>query len=570
MKCCTLRKIVLPVIAGLLSIVQLHAQSPGTIVKPMNGNGVTILNPDGNRYSSKTTAGFITNDITESEIPFKVVPPVITEGASDNKTGANGGFTDIISAVDGSGFYAFFDGTNLLYRLRMGGTNNGAKAYSVLLDTDMKFGSTGQYADPNYIAPGVSSTNGNPGFEYEIVFSSQFHVTVYNIDGKTTGVVVATYPLNTHSQISVALSKDGGDADYFYDWGVPVSTIGSPALVRFVASTQISPHPAISGHVSDVFGIDDRTITSFADAWTTIINAQCGFSTSALSGTSPLCATCTNAPTINPITVTGNNAPVTGNWVSLHPTKPNTATISLYRNGTFVGSTLATSGVGWSIPVSSVLSNDIYTAKAKATDESECLFSPPVLGGCTAPPSAPVITCAGWKGIEGTVPLGAEAVIYQVTSTGRTLLTAGLVYTDNATNRIFNFHGTAGQTGAACQGNVNDINNGTYEIIANINGCFSRSTFICVSGNNAYTTPVANGISLNMPILSRDSTISGTGAVAGQTLRLYRNGMLVATQTATASTFTFSGLTLFQTMSCWFIRRVQGPLRALPFLMRSS
>jgi hypothetical protein len=541
-----LRKIFLPVFAGIFSFFQLQAQSPGTIVTPMNGNGVTILNPNGDRYSSKTSAGFSPNDITESEIPYKVVPPIIAEGAGDNATGATGGFTDIISALDGSGFYSYFDGTNILFRLRMGGTNNGAKAYSVLLDTDMKFGGTGQYADPNYIAPGIGTKNGNPGFEYEVVFSSQFNVTVLNIDGTTTGSVVATYLLKTHSQISVALSRNGGDADYFYDWGVPASTIGSPAQIRFVATTQISPHPAISGHVSDTYGTPDDSGSSVADRWGDIIESQCGFSTGMLGGSSPLCETCTNAPTINPITVTGNNVAITGNWVSLHASKPNTATISLYRNGTLVGTTSATSGMGWSITLPTIYSNDVFTAKAKATDESECLASPPVLSGCTIRPAAPAIICAGRKGIEGTLPLGAEVIIYQVTSTGRTLMNAGLIYTNNAADRKFDFHGTTSQTGAACQGNVNDVADGTYELITSLNGCYSQPVFICVTGANSYTTPTTNTITLNTPILSKHTSVTGTGATVGEVIRLYRNGYLQATQTAGATSFTFSGLTLFQ------------------------
>lgn len=522
-----------------------NAQSPGTIVKPMNGNGVTILNPNGDKFSSKTTAGFTTSDITDSEVPFKVVPPVIGEVGADNSNGPSGGFTDIINDVDGSGFYAYFDGVNLLYRLRMGGINNGAKSYSVLLDTDMKFGNTGQYADTNYIAPGIGTPNGNPGFEFEIVFSSQFDVTVYNLDGKTKGTVVATYPLNTHSQISVALSKHGGDADYFYDWGVPVASIGNPALVRFVVSAQISPHPAIVGNVSDVFGINDNTITTLFNAWTDIVNSQCGFSTAALASASPLCATCTRAPTINPVTATGANVAITGNWVSLHPTKPNTATISLYRNGTLVGTTTATTGMGWSITVPMVYSNDIFTAKAKATDESECLASPPILGGCSTPPTVPVISCAGWKGIEGLIPLGAEVIIFEVTSTGRNLLTAGLAYTNNATDRKFDFYGTTGQSGNACTGNVNDLASGTYELITNLNGCYSRPTFICITGSNGYSSLTMNSISLNTPILNTHTSVTGNGATAGEVIRLYRNGNFLASQTASASTFTFSGLTLF-------------------------
>lgn len=545
MKTNILRITIILCIVVHLKPLHLHAQFPATIVKPMNGNGVTILNPNGDRFSSKTSAGFSTNDITESETPFKVVPPMLTEDGSDNTTGPAGGFTDIVSAVDGSGFYAYFDGINVLFRLRMGGINNGAKSYSVLLDTDMKFGNTGQYADLDYIAPGVGTPNGNPGFEYEIVFSNQFNVSVYNVDGKATGVLVKMYSLHTHSQISVALSTYGGDADYFYDWGVPASDIGSPALIRFVASAQISPHPALSGNSSDIFGINDGTITTKAGAWTQIIQAQCGFALADLKSNSPLCATCTNAPTVNPVTTTGVNIAVSGNWVSLHPTKPNTATITLYRNGTLVGTTTATSGMGWSITVPIVYSNDVFTAKAKATDESECLVSPPMLGGCTNPPTPPVIICASWKGIEGNIPLGAEVIIYEITSTGRNLLTTGLVYTNGTTTRKFDFHATTGQTGAACQGNVNDVSSGTYEIITNLNGCYSQPTFICITGNNSYSSLASNSISLNTPILNTHSSVSGSGATSGQVLRLYRNGSFLASQTATASTFTFNGLTLF-------------------------
>lgn len=45
------------------------AQSPGIIVRPAAGIGVTPLNPNGDGFSSSTTSGFVNSDITESEIP---------------------------------------------------------------------------------------------------------------------------------------------------------------------------------------------------------------------------------------------------------------------------------------------------------------------------------------------------------------------------------------------------------------------------------------------------------------------------------------------------------------------
>src|SRR5688572_7959382 len=82
------------------------AQSPGLIIDPRNGNGITILNPNGDRYTSATSAGFTTSDITQSEIAYKSVPPAITEPAGDQNGGANGGPTDFVAAADGTGFYA--------------------------------------------------------------------------------------------------------------------------------------------------------------------------------------------------------------------------------------------------------------------------------------------------------------------------------------------------------------------------------------------------------------------------------------------------------------------------------
>ena len=120
------------------------SQSPGKIVRPAGGSGITPLNPNGDAYSSATTAGFISNDIAESEVPYKIVPPAITEPTGDIATGPAGGFTDIVKTVDNSGFYVYGDGTNILFRLRIGNIISGSKGYSILIDTDGKIGNSGR------------------------------------------------------------------------------------------------------------------------------------------------------------------------------------------------------------------------------------------------------------------------------------------------------------------------------------------------------------------------------------------------------------------------------------------
>jgi hypothetical protein len=53
----------------------LLAQTPGIIVRPAGSPGPAVLDPNTNGYTSLTTSGFGTNDITNSEIPYKIVKP---------------------------------------------------------------------------------------------------------------------------------------------------------------------------------------------------------------------------------------------------------------------------------------------------------------------------------------------------------------------------------------------------------------------------------------------------------------------------------------------------------------
>ncbi len=391
----------------LLHFNSLLAQSPGLIVRPAGGNGINALNPNGDGYSSLTTAGFTTNDITQSELAYKVVPVAFVEPTGDLSTGPSGGYTDIVTRLDGSGFYMFKDATNIYFRLRIGGIISGSKGYSVLIDTDGKMGASGPSADPNYVAASGNSP-GNPGFEYEVELQTNFQVAVYNIDGTATPGAPSVYPLASNSQIAVALSTDGNNPDYFYDWFVPVTAIGSPASIRTATTTVSSPNSALQGTRSDIYGINDANYANTAGAWQTVVNAQPPINLTAFTGVQ---VTCTAAPTINTPVLAGSGIAVTGVWTRMDATKPSTATITLYKNGSSIGTTTVSSGATWSITSATIANGDVFYAKALASGESECLQSNNVTAtACVTPPTSPVLTCGSLKGISGTIPSTASGI----------------------------------------------------------------------------------------------------------------------------------------------------------------
>jgi len=527
---------------SMLSTEKSFAQSPGIVVRPAASPYSTLLDPDQNGFTSKTNAGFTTSDVgaAYSEIPYKVVPPAVTEPTGDLATGPAGGFTDIVKTVDGSGFYVYSDGTNIYFRLRIGGISSGSKGYSVLLDTDGKMGSSGPYADPNYVAP-TNTSNGNPGFEYEVVLRTGFNVSVYNVDGTSSPSLVTTYPLSSNSLISVALSTDGNNPDYFYDFTVPLSSIGSPTSLRMAATTVTSPSSALQGSRSDIYGIDDAANTNAASAWQTVVNAQPAFNlTDITSGGAGIAATRTSAPTINSPITSGSSVAVTGNWTRMDVSKPSPATISLYKNGTLVSTTSVTTGGAWSITVPMVANGDVFYATAQATGESVSLQSSSLTAGCTSTPAAPVLTCASSKGISGTIPTGTTILIYQLPTTTASatsiLLTSNITYPTSTTFAYF----TNG-----CTGSNNGIN-GSFMFITSNGGCISSPIFECVAnGSSALTGLVVNGtIAVTTPIYPYQTTINGTGATSGNIIHLLVNGQDVSTITASASTFSFTGLTL--------------------------
>jgi Secretion system C-terminal sorting domain len=539
-------KIIFYLLCSLLVLCcaqQIKGQSPGLIVRPVGGNGVTALNPNGDGYSSATTAGFTTDDIAQSEVLFKVVPAAVTEPTGDLSTGPTGGFTDIVTRVDGSGFYLYKDATNIYFRLRIGGIINGSKGYSVLIDTDGRIGGSGPSADPNYVAPAGTSP-GNPGFEYEVVFQSNFQVAVYNIDGSATPGVPATFSVATNSQISVALSTDSNTPDYFYDWFVPLTAIGSPSSIRTAVTTVTSPNSALQGSRSDIYGINDANYANTSGAWQTVVNAQPAINLTSFTGVS---STCTLAPVLTSPIATGLSISVSGTWSRLDASKPSSAMITLYKNGGSVGTTTVSTGGTWSIIVATIANGDVFYANAQSAGESQCLQSNNVTASaCITLPASPVLTCGSLKGISGTMPStasGNSVLVYLVPTTNAApnsnLVSTGVNLTyPTTTNFAFYTNG--------CSGGANNVVSGVYMIVTKNGSCFSSAVFVCISSGSSGTPPPlsTNALTIAQPVYPSATSISGTGAATGDILRLFINGQYQITITATGSNFSFSGLVL--------------------------
>ncbi|WP_205509317.1 T9SS type A sorting domain-containing protein [Longitalea arenae] len=535
----------------ILTITVMMAQSPGIIVRPAAGNGVTPLNPNGDEFSSTGTSGFISSDITESEIPYKTIPPVFLEPTADLLRGPADLYSDLVRQVDGSGFYVYNDGTNLLFRLRLGSIVSGSKGYSVLIDTDAKMGNTGAAADPNYQAA-TTGVNGNPGFELEVVLETNFRVAVYNVDGTSSPTLINSYGINTHSQVSVALSTVSSTPDYFYDFYVPISVLGITAStpLRMAATTVMAPAAAIGGPKSDIFGVNDGSLKDPMKSWEAAINNTPPVTLTNLTNAGSGAGTvCTASPTITSPVQAGSGITVSGSWTALDVTKPLTATITLYKNGISAGTTSVSSGNTWSITGITVASGDILYARAQAAGESMCLQSNSVQVVSCSPANTSTttgldFTCIERKGMKGNRPANAAVRLYTVTTTGLTLFAD-----DNSTvSRItyptattWWYDGPSGGGTDPCTSATNDVPDGSYALTAQEAGkCESGPVFGCLT-----LTPASTPVITQTNLYSSSTMVSGT-ATSGATVRLYVNGKLQTTATATGGNYSFSNLVLTQ------------------------
>jgi hypothetical protein len=544
----------------------LQAQLPGFINRQAtSAGGRAVLDPNSDGYTSVTTAGFGNDDIANSEIPFKGIKAYSIESFGDLSRGPNHGFSDFVFDANGDGVYHFFSvAQNVLFRMRMGSIIPGSKGFSILMDTDGKFGASGPNADPNYIAS-TTGTNGNPGFEIEIVLETNFRIAIYNIDGTSSAVLVKQY-LNWQemSQISIASTNDNGDPDFLIDFYIPFAdlqaapfnlTAASP--IRMCAATVMSPQSATGGPRSDIYGTAGNSYEDF-------INGQ---PPCPIFNNPSTCITtmCTSAPLVNSPINTGT-VTISGTWTKSDLTGAlSTATITVYKNGTSIGTiSNVSSGNTWSLNSITLINGDIITAKAQAAGESMCLTSNAVAASTcnssTIPP-APVLDCySGSKGLSGSN-----------LSTGWTVhvnnMTRG-VFDNSVTNATGLFGANSGSSpsinwvfSGGCSSGA-PLNSGSYKIyyVNNATGCTSSPAYFCAAGNGGsalagtlavptITAPVNNIFT------TATKTISGT-TDAGAAVSLYINGVNVQTVTATGGNFSFTNLNLLNGQQLYLLNEL--------------
>ena len=555
------------IIVFLFTAFQSTAQIPGFINRQATSiAGRAVLDPNSDGYTSATTAGFGNDDVANAELSYYPIEAYPVEPYSDLRRGPNHSFSDFVPDTAGNSiYYRFSAGQQVMFRMRLGSVTSGSKGYSILMDTDGKFGAAGPNADPNYL-PATTGTNGNPGFEIEIVLETNFRIAIYNVDGTSSPVLVKQYTnWQDMSQVSIASTNDNGDPDFLIDFYIPFSDLQAPPFnlttassIRMTATTVMAPKAAIGGPASDIYGVPGYTYDDFI-----IAQPACNiFNNPVICPT----AMCTAAPNVNSPISTGT-VNIIGTWTkSVLTGAAGTANITVYKNGLSIGTVLnVSSGAGWSLNSITLINGDVITAKALAAApavESMCLNSNAVAAStCNSSnrPPAPVLTCnSGSKGLDGT-----------------NLSTGWTVHVDNLTRSVFdnsvtNATGLFGaQTGTSpnivwpfsggCSSGA-PLASGSYKVYYtnNVTGCNSLPAYFCAAGNGgsalagsltvpAITTPV------NAVFTIATTSITGT-TDANATLYLYVSGTNLQTTTATAGgAFTFSGLSLINGQQLYIV-----------------
>lgn len=553
---------------SLFSFSVFAQNKPGAVIRAAPaGTAQNTLDPDNNGYVSATSAGFGgSDDVTTSEIAYKPIAPYNAEPNSDLRRGPNHQFSDFVPGMDNSSYYMYYRNTvgseALLFRMRLGSVMPGAKGYSVLFDTDGKFGATGPNADPNYVAA-TTGIGGNPGFEVEIVLATgggNDGILLYNVDGTDNPAAPTVLPgWTNYSQISLAATNDNGDPDFYIDYYVPLSALNAVGITpstsfRVIPTTVMAPKGAIGGPKSDIYGLSDNNYKDPMAQYEAFINAQPSFKLTNLSGTgtaSPTASMCTAAPAISSPVNAGGSTTISGTWVkSSLAGAANTATIYLYKNGgnTPVAqtATAVNSGAGWSIGGVAANSGDVFTAKAQAPGgESMCLVSNSVTAtNCNAlnRPAQPTGFCGDRKGFSGSnYPAGATINIYRVTSAGTTLLVSGQPVGTGNTG-LANDGAGGWKYSNGCSAGGGSYNGGTYMVYFTLGGCDSKLAFTCaqnLQGSNNTTTLAAPVITNASQIYTKTTGIGGTN-LSGATVRVYVDDLLKGNATVTGTTWTYT------------------------------
>lgn len=523
------------------------AQLPGFINRQAtSGVGRLVLDPNSDGYTSATTAGFGNDDVGNSELTFHSIRAYSIEPYGDLRRGPNHNFSDFVPDALGNGVYHHFStAQNMIFRMRLGSIMPGSKGYSILMDTDGKFGASGPHADPNF-QPTTTGTNGNPGFEIEIVLETNFRIAIYNVDGTSSPVLIKQY-LNWQdmSQVSIASTNDNGDPDFLIDFYIPFSdlqaapfnlTTASP--IRLGATTVMAPKAATGGPRSDIYGTAGDSYEDFI-----IGQPACNIFTNPVTC---LTAMCTAAPVVNSPIGTGT-VNITGSWVkSALSGAANLANITVYKNGISVGVVPSiTSGNSWSLNGISLLNGDIITARAQATGETMCLVSNAVTASnCNSAnrPVQPTGFCADRKGFDATNYLaGATINIYKMTNVGSSLIYTGVLGTTySGITTVAN--GAGWSISSGCSGGNGNYAGGSYTCFYTLGGCDSKVSFACavnsVGGWNSLPspTPIINNASA---IYASTLSITGT-ADATSLVRIYIDDLFVGNATLTGTNWSYT------------------------------
>lgn len=524
-----------------------YSQTKGLIYKPAgDALGKSVLDPNGDGYVSLTTAGFSGTDYgSASELKMIPLPIIGVEPTGDLTTGGSGGATDIVSVGENSNqscyiLYKTVGGIDyLIIRFRLGGASTSSKGYSLLMDTDGTFGS--QYTDPK-----------NPGYEREVVLNtgSSNAIVINTFSGAAGGITSSiNFSNENYTQRSIALTTVGGDADYFYDFFIPYSALGLSAQpVRIAAATISSAGSGITGTKSDYNGVNDKLYsnnpTAIANA---LISSFPAISLTLLTEGGSFANPTTLAPVVNS-NITASSTSISGTSAEI-----NGSIITVYKNGTSIGTATVASN-SWTLTgISGLVAGDVITAKAQTSGKDLSAASAGVTVNvaaiCFTPSPTALVRTNGsqlvtgsWSPVSGTITASTVQIRLweqSATNTFNEIPATASVYV--GTNGAWSFTVTTSQS---------TFNGMNIYATATYNGCMSAYSNVGMktsgSGSTKTATPtMVTSAILASPTVARTVQVTNLDSSASY-LILYINGYEVARTASTIAsnasyTFSYTG-----------------------------
>lgn len=275
--------ILIPLFLGRVS----YAQVSGSVLDPA-APAINPLDPNGDGFITSTGVPFSGSgdDEAEFELPFLPLQQYQSEPGADNQYQAGCEIYETVhDEFTSAGYYFYQDpdaipdngDERIFFRLRVARYSNGSTAFSILIDTDYRFGFSGPERDPNAVA-------GNPGFEKEVaVFNNTGFtggVRVFNVDGRADATVVDFQAsLTTHYQVSYAFNNHPSciEVPAFIDMYVPFSSLHIPSSrqIRMAVAANEDIGTSLGGGASDIGGVDGIAMPVDDDQFIAAIN---GFS----------------------------------------------------------------------------------------------------------------------------------------------------------------------------------------------------------------------------------------------------------------------------------------------------